>query len=658
MSDLLTLRGHCDRRCPTRPLPQQVQQLSVRLVHLNLEADDVLLNALVDFARDLANARAFLEMPAGRLLAAQHSLRLQFAAPPQAEAPPCGLSESRKARDALHTLVARASESIGAGVPEGGESRVYFRRLQLHPIFVDLTFQLSGDVRLLSHVGLIPDMPMFGYVRNLIEALGTSLANIDHAPIRLPTFAHKHLFDANSVLASRLTSHFVGYGLVQIYKVLGSSELVGNPVALLSNVGRDVKALLYDPAQGLLEAPSIAIARDFAENAVSLLRNTSVGIVESATKVIETVSKTIKKLNFDEDRGRGSAAGAAPLRIGVGAAGPRSLTEGLAQGAGVLVREVGGGLLGIVLRPIEGARRGGALGAVRGVAEGLLGVVTRTVSGALDSVVLTARGATQSLNPRPESTHRERFPRLISADGSVRAYSQREAEGAARLYVYKNGSSRAREYIYHAKCVAVRFTESARAGSDIATVARSLDAGLADLGSQLLRRERASSPTASPEQALAARVPAGSSDDAVEAPESPVLSLHTSSAPVAVVGRDGVARDPKLPFYSATALEFTQEPILLLTRRSRVVGDVARALIQASAETEALARAIATMRQSAPISDAALALSVARHAFALARSEPVSVRKDFFRRRQSASQCDAALGAPPCPYIVLGTSHT
>ena len=101
MSDLLTLRGHCDRRCPTRPLPQQVQQLSVRLVHLNLEADDVLLNALVDFARDLANARAFLEMPAGRLLAAQHSLRLQFAAPPQAEAPPCGLSESQKARDAL-----------------------------------------------------------------------------------------------------------------------------------------------------------------------------------------------------------------------------------------------------------------------------------------------------------------------------------------------------------------------------------------------------------------------------------------------------------------------------------------------------------------------------------------------------------------------------
>ena len=117
----------------------------MRLVHLNLEADDVLLNALIDFARDLANARAFLETPAGRLLAAQHSLRLQFAAPPQAEAPPCGLSESRKARDALHTLVARASESIGAGVPEGGESRVYFRRLQLHPIFVEVWNGLTAD---------------------------------------------------------------------------------------------------------------------------------------------------------------------------------------------------------------------------------------------------------------------------------------------------------------------------------------------------------------------------------------------------------------------------------------------------------------------------------------------------------------------------------
>ena len=639
------------------PVITYVQLLSVRLVHLNLEADDVLLNALIDFGKEIANARAFLEMPAGRLLAAQHLLRMRFAASQATTKDPSGLSESRKARDALQALLIRASESVGASAPEGGESRVYFRRLQLHPVFLDLTFQLSGDVRLLSHVGLIPDMPMFGYVRNLVEALGTSLANIDHAPIRLPTFAHEYLFDANSVLASRLASHFIGYGLVQVYKVLGSSELVGNPVALLSNVGRDVKALLYDPAQGLLEAPSLMIARDFAENAVSLLRNTSIGIVESATKVIETVSKTIKKLNLDEGRKRGGASSSATVRIGVGAAGPRNLSEGLAQGASVFVREVGGGLIGIVLRPIEGARRSGALGAARGVAEGLLGLVTRTVTGTLDGVVLAARGAAHSVNPRPESTYRERFPRLISADGSVRAYSQREAEGAARLYVYKGGSTHAREYVYHARCVAVRFTESSRAGSDIATVARVLDAGLTDLGSQLQRDERAPVSSPFPEQTLSVNVPAGSSEDAVEVAQPPILlSTHTLSALVAIVGRDGVARDPTLPLFSAAALEITQEPMLLLTRRSQAVGQVARALVHASSETEALGRSLAALRRSAPMSDAGLALSVARQAFALAISDPPSARKPFLGQRQSAPRPDAALVAPPCPYVVLVTT--
>jgi hypothetical protein len=39
---------------------------------------------------------------------------------------------------------------------------------------IDLTFQISGDMRLLSRIGVLPDVPVLGYAKNAAEAIATS----------------------------------------------------------------------------------------------------------------------------------------------------------------------------------------------------------------------------------------------------------------------------------------------------------------------------------------------------------------------------------------------------------------------------------------------------------------------------------------------------
>jgi Vacuolar-sorting-associated 13 protein, DH-like domain len=38
-----------------------------------------------------------------------------------------------------------------------------------------------------------------------------------------------------------------------MYKILGSSDLIGNPSSLVSNLGTGVKDFFYEPAQGVVK---------------------------------------------------------------------------------------------------------------------------------------------------------------------------------------------------------------------------------------------------------------------------------------------------------------------------------------------------------------------------------------------------------------------
>jgi hypothetical protein len=79
---------------------------------------------------------------------------------------------------------------------------------------------------------------------------------------------------------------------LQVYKILGSADFLGNPVGLLGNLGTGVKDFFFEPAQGLVESPE-AFGKGLAKGSVSLVKHTTYGLFNTVSKLTGTAGKGI-----------------------------------------------------------------------------------------------------------------------------------------------------------------------------------------------------------------------------------------------------------------------------------------------------------------------------------------------------------------------------
>jgi len=52
-----------------------------------------------------------------------------------------------------------------------------------------------------------------------------------------------------------LTKHYVTQGAMQFYKILGSSDMIGNPVGFIEKLGEGVIEFVNEPRKGLIKGP-------------------------------------------------------------------------------------------------------------------------------------------------------------------------------------------------------------------------------------------------------------------------------------------------------------------------------------------------------------------------------------------------------------------
>jgi hypothetical protein len=66
----------------------------------------------------------------------------------------------------------------------------------------------------------------------------------------------EYLFMSTEELAETLQAIYFQSIVSQIYKIVGSLELVGNPVGLVSSLGFGVSAFFYEPAHAIISNPT------------------------------------------------------------------------------------------------------------------------------------------------------------------------------------------------------------------------------------------------------------------------------------------------------------------------------------------------------------------------------------------------------------------
>jgi vacuolar protein sorting-associated protein 13A/C len=84
----------------------------------------------------------------------------------------------------------------------------------------------------------------------VLKSLGTAISNIDDAPIELNGIILKNCFDTPQGIGSKLISHYTQESVNEVLKILGSIDILGNPIGLLTNIGTGVQDLFEKPIDG------------------------------------------------------------------------------------------------------------------------------------------------------------------------------------------------------------------------------------------------------------------------------------------------------------------------------------------------------------------------------------------------------------------------
>jgi len=129
---------------------------------------------------------------------------------------------------------------------------------------------------------------------------------------------------------------------------------------------------------------------------------------------------------------------------------PRHAIYGVASGAEAFATSIASGFEGVIMKPIEGAETGGAVGFFKGVGKGLVGAVTKPVVGVFDLASNVSEGIrnTTTVFDAP-ARERVRQPRHTPADGVLIPYNARAANGQYFMKELNEGIYRTEFYVAH-----------------------------------------------------------------------------------------------------------------------------------------------------------------------------------------------------------------
>ncbi|KAI9375312.1 hypothetical protein BJX61DRAFT_494673 [Aspergillus egyptiacus] len=321
---------------------------------------------------------------------------------------------------------------------EGTGQDVYFELLHLQPMQLDISFMRTERVNVEDT--LQPSNPLMF----VVDVMTMSMGNVNDAPIKMNALLIENARVSLPVLASNIRSHYTQELIRQIHVVLGSADFLGNPVGLFNNVSSGVKAIFYEPYQGLVmtDRPQ-ELGYGIAKGVGSFAKNTVFGFSDSISKLTGSMSKGLAAATLDKEFQDQRRMSKTRNR-------PKHALYGLTAGGRAFGNSIVSGIEGIARHPLQGAEKEGIQGFFKGVGKGFLGVATKPVIGAFDLASNLAEGVRNTTTVfDAEGLDRVRLTRFIGMDGIVRPYSQREALGQLWLKTADDGKYFNDDYIAH-----------------------------------------------------------------------------------------------------------------------------------------------------------------------------------------------------------------
>ncbi|KAG2213335.1 hypothetical protein INT46_007194 [Mucor plumbeus] len=330
--------------------------------------------------------------------------------------------------------------TIEEPVVEKAEALYYFEEFCIQPMRLNLSFVRTEKLDN-SDARSSPKSSAMGYVFNVFTM---TLGNINDAPIKLNALIVDNLRSSSEDLTARIILHYREQVIYQIHRVLGSIDILGNPVGLFNTLSSGFGELFYEPYQGFIMSDRPQdLGIGIAKGVGGFMKKGVFGISDSLSRFSGSLGKGVSAATMDkkfQDR----------RRMNMTRNKPTHAIYGVTQGVGYFGTSIASGFAGLVKRPIEGAESGGVVGFVGGVGKGLVGAFTKPMVGFLDMASNITAGIRETTTVfEGGDINRERLPRYTGKDCIVTPYSQREALGQMWLKEMENGKFFNEVYIAH-----------------------------------------------------------------------------------------------------------------------------------------------------------------------------------------------------------------
>jgi vacuolar protein sorting-associated protein 13A/C len=345
-----------------------------------------------------------------------------------------GASWNGKQKDVLYDGTLELPEPLSLGT----YSDVYFEGLHLQPTQLNLSFVRTERVNAEDKANSQSAVMFF------FDILTMAIGNINDAPIKLNALFLENLRVPIPFLLESIKSHYSQAFFYQIHRVLGSADVLGNPVGLFKNLSSGVADIFYEPYQGFVvtDRPQ-ELGIGLAKGGLSFLKKTVFGLSDSFAKFSGSIAKGLSVAtldsSFQERRRRNQHRNR-----------PKHALYGIASGANSFFDSLASGVSGVATAPIEGASTGGASGFFKGLGKGVIGLPTKTAIGFFDLASNLSEGIRNTTTVFDvDALDKVRLPRYIPSDGVIQPYVQREAQGLYWLKTIDNGAFFNETYLAH-----------------------------------------------------------------------------------------------------------------------------------------------------------------------------------------------------------------
>jgi hypothetical protein len=290
----------------------------------------------------------------------------------------------------------------------------------LSAIKINLSFRLDLSNLNISHLPKI--------ITRIIASLGSSLVRISDSPIRFNEKIIENIYMEIKEISNYFIKSYIKETKYQVYKILGSSDIIGNPVKLIEKIGTGFFEFVNEPRKGLLKGPS-QFGKGLAKGVAGLLNGVVGGTLDSVSKISGTLYSLLQSLTgknneliMDED--------SEPTNIITGA------SEGLKDG----FQELYSGFTGLLFNPIENTSNSelNPIKFFKDLGLGLVGFAVSPVNFVLKIGNSLAVGTKNTFNyfyNKSIKNQRFRFPRYIQENSKLEIYDPDLS--AAKDFLYK-----------------------------------------------------------------------------------------------------------------------------------------------------------------------------------------------------------------------------